>query len=186
MNIRLFDTILNINNKSTTDRNYQEIWSAYTKLKGWKFFYERMHSFSDAEFFLSKSISEDVIIFSGHGGKSPGFILSNGDSLMPEDLEKIDIKKTTENKFIVFAACGIGRNTKLLQQYKTALKAKRIFAYKHDVSDEYCFLFESILMEFISRNINFNEKNFDEYREATSFLKNINSKNVKTHPMVMV
>ncbi|MGO3890365.1 MAG: hypothetical protein ACTJHW_05255 [Paenalcaligenes sp.] len=186
MNIRLFDTILNINKKNTTDRNYQEIWNAYTKLKGWKFFYERMHSLSDANFFLSKTISEDVIIFSGHGGRSPSFILSNGESLMPEDLEMIDIKKTTENKFIIFAACGIGKDLKLLKKYKDALKAKRIFSYKHEISDEYCFLFESILMEFISRNLEFNEKHFDEYREATFFLKNINARNVKTHPMVMI
>lgn len=184
--IRLFDTILNVRHKNTVARNSSDVWKAYTQLTGWGFNYERMHTIADADFFLTKAISEDVLIFSGHGDNEDGFCLSNEKPLKPEDIAAFSKEVGTADKFIILSACRIGRNAALLNEYKEAFQAQRVFAYRHDVIDNYCFLLESILLEYLSRQGGFTEKQFADYQSATAFLKNFNQAGVKTHPMVMV
>lgn len=92
----------------------------------------------------------------------------------------------TADKLIILSACDIGRSTALLNEYKDAFQAQRVFAYRHDVLDNYCFLMEPILLEHWARQGGFTEKQFEAYQAATAFLKNFNQARVKVHPMVMV
>ena len=68
---------------------------------------------------------------------------------------------------------------------KKLLFAKRIFAYRHIMQDRFCFLNESILLTLIEQKDSFNQKDFEDFQEKTKFMKNINQKHVKLHPMKM-
>jgi hypothetical protein len=56
--------------------------------------------------------------------------------------------------------------------------------------DQYCFLYESILLSFIKHKLikkknSFTLNNFSEFQGHTEFMKNMNKENVKLQPMVM-
>lgn len=65
-----------------------------------------------------------------------------------------------------------------------------MFAYKHEVLDKYCFLYESILLSSIDylwneKNKSFNQSQFENFKKNTAFMKNMNMKGVKSHPLEM-
>ncbi|MBL0494100.1 hypothetical protein JD538_13855 [Aeromonas veronii] len=58
------------------------------------------------------------------------------------------------------------------------------------MSNRFCFLNESILLSSIEHKFNrgknsFTENDFGEFQVQTDFMKNMNEKHVKLHPMVM-
>lgn len=190
LSIRVFDTILDTSKiKDTVSRDSSSFWKPFCKSSGWAFSYERIHSISDLNFFLSRKIKEDILIFSGHGN-TDGFHLSNGEIFKPDEemLKPVPVKNA--EKTIIFSSCGIGQNEKLCEQYKSFFGAQAVFAYKHLMSDRFCFLNESILLTMLSHHFSkknvFSIKNFEDFQSKTLFMKNMNQEYVKSHPMVMV
>ncbi len=185
--VRVFDTVLdNKKIKDTVSRNSANFWGAFTKSAGWGFSYERVHSLHDMEHFLGRVIKEDVIIFSGHGSNS-GWHLTNGDVFHPGSLPATCVSPKNHGKIVIFSSCLIGRSLQLCSQYKTFFSAKALFSYRHLMCDSYCFLNESILLSVIDdARGRIVSAEFDEFQKNTLFMKNMNQKRVKLHPMVMV
>lgn len=186
--IRVFDTVLSGRNiKDTVTRNSADFWKPFCHSAGWHFSYERVHSLNDLEFFFSKKIKEDVIIFSGHGNED-GFHLSNGETFSGVEIQ--NFAKKNYGKVIIFSSCLIGKNENLCKQFKTYFNASAVFSYKHEMLDRFCFLYESILLTSIEHLFNkdklsFTLNDFIDYQTNTDFMKNMNQKHVKSHPMIM-
>ena len=143
--VRVFESIVDgKNNKDTVTRNSADFWRAFCHSAGWDFSYERVHSLTDFEFFLSRKIKEDVIIFSGHGyagtESENGFHLSNSEVYSGQ--AEIKIPKKNHGKIVIFSSCLMGKNEQLAQQIKLALGADYLFVYKHLMRDRFCFLNE--------------------------------------------
>lgn len=184
--VRVFDTVLNGKNiKDTVTRNSSDFWKVFCGAAGWDFSYERVHSISDLEFFLARVIKEDFIIFSGHGS-GRGWHLTNGDVFLPDSIDQRNIHKKNLGKSIIFSSCLIGKFGHLCVDYKNLFMAKNVFAYRHAMFDRYCFLNESILLTMMEQTNRFSEGDFQSFKEKTLFMKNLNHKHVKLHPMVMV
>lgn len=191
--IRVFDSILDgKKTKDTVSRNSADYWKAFCHSAGWDFSYERIHSLTDLEFFLSRKIKEDVIIFSGHGyaGKeySNGFHLSNHEVYCGQP--EIKVPNKNHSKTVIFSSCLMGKSELLAQRIKSALGAEYLFAYKHLMLDRFCFLNESILLTMMENILSkgkraFTNKDFIDFQVNTEFLKNMNGKHVKSHSMVM-
>ena len=184
ISIRVFDTILDGRHRSSTDRNYADVWRAFSQLSGWKCYHERLHTLSDVGFFLGRAIREEVVIFSGHGCMIDGLLLSNGEYMTPESVSEYAPKPKTKDKIVILSACDIGESDELCLAYKEAFQAKALFAYKHAMQDRYCFLYDSILLTSIEK-YGATKTMFESYQENTLFMKNLNQKGVKKHPMVM-
>lgn len=186
--VRVFDTVLNSKNiKDTVTRNSSSFWKEFCAVSGWSFSYERIHSFTDLKHFLSRTIKEDFIIFSGHGDES-GWHMTNGDVLSAASSTEIKLHKNNIGKNIIFSSCLMANNEELCKNLKNNLQAKRLFAYKHLMLDAFCFLNESILLnqiEQIEKRKCFTYNDFTAFQENTMFMKNLNIKHVKTHPMKM-
>lgn len=186
--VRVFDTVLNSRNiKDTVTRNSSSFWKEFCTVSGWSFSYERIHSLTDLKYFLSRTIKEDFIIFSGHGDES-GWHMTNGDVLSAESSAEIKLHKNNIDKNLIFSSCLIANNDELCRELKRNLQAKRLFAYRHNMLDAFCFLNESILLnqiEQIETSRGFTTKDFIEFQENTRFMKNLNQKHVKSHPMKM-
>lgn len=185
--IRVFDTILSKGKGGdTVVRNAADYWRPFCAASGWAFNHERIHSLADIEYFFCKqTIKEDVIIFSGHGSDEDGFYLSNNERL---DLNyRISVKEKNRKKIIIFSSCLIGNNRKLSIGLKGIFDAKILFSYRHVMYDTFCYLNESILLTMINDNANqnFTENNFRNFTKETGFMKNMNQKGVRTHPMKM-
>jgi len=186
--IRVFDTVLSSRNtKDTVSRNSADYWKVYCQASGWPFSHERLHSLADFEYFMSRKIKEDVIIFSGHGSDGEGFHFSNGDVFYGQDEIKIHAKN--HGKIVIFSSCLIGKNKALSEALKDSFNAEALFAYRHEMLDKFCFLNESILLTSIEHQLergkSFTENSFIDFVVNTEFLKNMNEKGVKSHPMEM-
>lgn len=190
--VRVFDTVLSSRNtKDTVSRNSADFWKVYCQASGWAYSHERLHSLADFEYFMSRKIKEDVIIFSGHGsdGKEAeeGFHFSNGDVFSGQ--EEIKIHAKNHGKIVIFSSCLIGKNKALSEALKGSFNAEALFAYKHLMQDKFCFLNESILLTSIEHQLergkSFTENTFIDFAVNTEFLKNMNEKGVKSHPMEM-
>ncbi|MCC5453153.1 hypothetical protein LMJ53_15640 [Rheinheimera sp. UJ51] len=191
ISVRVFDTILDERKlKDTVSRNSADFWKPFCKSAGWTFSHERIHSFADLKYLMSRKIKEDVIIFSGHGMED-GFYLSNGDMLNQEAIESIlgEIPSKNHGKIIIFSSCYMGKSAGLCQSLKDYFGARTLFAYQHLMADRFCFLFESILLSSIeqawSKKEAFSLKDFEDFKTNTSFMKNMNEEKVKKHPMLM-
>jgi len=188
--VRVFDTVLDSQNlRDTVSRNSADFWRPLCKSANWDFSHERLHSFQDVEFFLSRKIKENVIVFSGHGLRD-GFHLTNGDLLDGHDMKPVPAKN--HGKIVIFSSCLIGASEETALQLKDYLKADILFAYQYEMSDRYCFLYESILLSSIEHfkskkngEGSFTRKHFELFQEETMFMKNMNLKGVKKHPMLM-
>lgn len=182
--VRVFDTVLDsAKRKDTVSRNSSDFWLPMCKSAGWACSYERVHSLADLEFFFSKKIEENVIIFSGHG-ETDGFHLSNGDVFTPDALSVFPDKN--RGKIVIFSSCYIGKNEELSNDFKKYFGALRLFAYREIMFDRFCFLNESILLTMMEKSLSsFTEAAFIDFQVKTDFLKNLNKKSVKNHPMVM-
>ncbi|WP_337842056.1 hypothetical protein [Rheinheimera sp.] len=186
--IRVFDTVLDgLHIKDTVSRNSADFWKPFCKSAGWKFSHERVHSLNDLEYFFSKKIKEDIVIFSGHGNED-GFYLSNGECFTGNELK--DFPQKNHDKVIIFSSCLIGKNEELTRGFKSYFKSQVIFSYRHLMSDRFCFLNESILLTTIEHLFNkgklsFTQNDFINFQVKTEFMKNMNEKHVKLHPMVM-
>ncbi|SQH76200.1 conserved protein of unknown function [Shewanella benthica] len=186
--IRVFDTVLDGRNiKDTVSRNAADFWKPFCKSAGWKFSHERVHSLSDLEYFFSKKIKEDIIIFSGHGNEN-GFYLSNGECFSGEELTKFPNKN--HGKIVIFSSCLIGKNKELTEKLKLYFNSQILISYRHLMYDRFCFLNESILLTsmdhfFKKGKSSFTETDFENFQFETEFMKNMNEKYVKLHPMVM-
>tara|TARA_R110002124_G_scaffold287300_1_gene472419 strand:- start:3583 stop:4152 length:570 start_codon:yes stop_codon:yes gene_type:complete len=184
--VRVFDTVLNENHKDTVTRNAADFWKPFCQSAGWDFNYERVHSLQDLEYFLSRKIKEDTIIFSGHG-EYDGFHLTNkscfdGDNLKP-------LPEKNHGKLVIFSSCLIGKNEELAHSLKTYFKASALISYRELMMDQFCFLYESTLLSFIEHKLskkknNFTLNDFSEFQGYTEFMKNMNKENAKLHPMV--
>jgi hypothetical protein len=188
--IRVFDTVLNTRNrKDTVSRNSSSFWREFCLASGWSFGYERVHSLSDLNHFMARKIEEDVVIFSGHGNED-GWHMTNGDALTRESAQEIQISNKNHGKTIIFSACNMANNEELCSDLAKSFQAKRLFAYHHLMHDKYCFLCESILLTLIDEKENvkmgtFGDTDFRLFLGNTDFIKNLNQKYVKTHPMAM-
>lgn len=186
--VRIFDTVLDSrNNNDTVSRNAADFWKPFCKSAGWKFSYERVHSLSDLEYFFSKKIKEEVIIFSGHGNED-GFHLSNGECFNGQNLKAFPHKN--HDKVVIFSSCLIGKNKDLTQEFKSYFSAQTLFSYRHLMYDRFCFLNESILLTSMEHKFNngkqsFTHNDFIDFQLNTEFMKNMNEKHVKLHPMEM-
>jgi len=186
--IKVFDTVLDgPNTQDTVSRNSADFWKPFCKSAGWKFSYERIHSLRDLEYFFTKKIKEDIIIFSGHGNEN-GFYLSNGESFSGEELSKFPNKN--HGKIIIFSSCLIGKNERLLEKLKLYFNSKILISYRHLMYDRFCFLNESILFTYMEHSFekgksSFTHNDFINFQCDTDFMKNMNEKHVKLHPMVM-
>lgn len=191
--VRVFDTILDGRNlKDTVGRNSSDFWRPFCKSAGWDFSAERVHSLADLEYFFSRKIKENVIIFSGHGN-ADGFHLSNGDVFdggFSSQYENIKFSAKNHGKIVIFSSCYIGKNLDLSYHLKNYFSAEMLFSYRHLMHDRFCFLNESILLTMIehahSKKSRFTQDvDFRKFLEKTEFMKNMNEANVKTHPLVM-
>lgn len=186
--IRVFDTVLDGKHlKDTVSRNSADFWKPFCKSAGWVFSHERVHSLNDLEYFFSKKIKEEIIIFSGHGNED-GFYLSNGECFTGEEIKQFP--KKNHGKVVIFSSCLIGKNERLTQNLKAYFNSQVLFSYRHLMFDRFCFLNESILLTKIEHIFergknSFTEKDFMNFQHETDFLKNMNGKNVKLHPMIM-
>lgn len=184
--IRVFDTILDSKNiRDTVSRNSSDFWKPFCKSAGWTFSHERVHSIKDLEFFFSRKIKEEVIIFSGHGDEH-GFRLSNGEYFNGDEI--CELPEKNKGKVIIFSSCLMGKNAMISQKLKDFFSAQALFAYRHIMSDRFCFLNESILLTSIDHKLkkgNFTANDYLDFQVSTEFMKNMNSKSVKLHPMVM-
>lgn len=183
--IRVFDTILSKHrNGDSTIRNSADFWRPFCAASDWKFTSERVHSLADIEYFFSEPIKEDVIIFSGHGCKANGFILSNGEII--NGVSNFKVNSKNHEKIIIFSSCLIGGNKKLAEEIKKFFGAKYLFAYQQIVEDRFCFLNESILLTMMDRNtrLAFTENKFSSFQLQTHFMKNMNQSGVKNHPLL--
>lgn len=196
LSIKVFDTILSTEKSgNTTSRNSADFWQVFCSASRWEFNYERIHSLKDVEyFFCNTNIKEEVIIFSGHGYHKDdenlvgGFYLSNGDVINGK--HDFEISKKNYDKIVIFSSCLIGKNEKLSKKLKDFFNAQCLFSYRHEIQDRFCFLNESILLTLIDhvneeKGKTFTGNNFEMFQEQTSFMKNINKKNVRTHPLMM-
>ncbi|MCX7112179.1 MAG: hypothetical protein NTX45_19040 [Proteobacteria bacterium] len=187
--IRVLDTILSSDkNGDSVTRNSADFWRPFCSASGWKFNFERLHSLADVKYFFSIPIKENVIIFSGHGDETDGFYLSNGDKIDGNNNFKINQKN--HGKIIIFSSCLIGKREELANGIKRFFGAKHLFAYQHIMEDRFCFLNESILLTMIDRKFEngqqkFTDNNFIDFTLETDFMKNMNKKGVKNHPLVM-
>ncbi len=182
--VRVFDTILDgAKRKDTVSRNAADFWRPMCKSAGWAYSHERVHSLADLKYFFSKKIEENVIIFSGHG-EVDGFHLSNGEVFTPDALA--DFPDKNAGKIVIFSSCFIGKNAELTLAFKQYFAAFRLFAYTELMYDRFCFLNESILLTLMEKaGNNFTDSQFADFQSKTDFLKNLNKKHVKNHPMVM-
>lgn len=186
--IRVFDTVLDgKNTRDMVSRNSADFWRPFCKSAGWSFNYERIHSLDDLKYFFSKKIKEDIIIFSGHGNEN-GFYFSNGDCLDGKSNSFIPVKN--HGKVIIFSSCLIGKSECTSQSLKLFFSAEALFSYRNLMLDRFCFLNESILLTSIEHKFNrgkgsFTGNDFIEFQIQTDFMKNMNEKHVKLHPMVM-
>lgn len=182
--IRVFDTVLSHKrNGDSVTRNSADFWKPFCDASDWGFNYERVHSLDDLEFFLSRKIKEDVIIFSGHGNEE-GFSLSNRDWI--DESWGFSMPEKNRDKKIIFSSCLIGNNPDLCEELKTIFKASHLFAYKHKIQDRFCFTLESILLTLMDeKNGNFTPSRFGNFQGNTDFIKNMNKKHTKVHPLVM-
>ena len=185
--IRVFDSILDSDNANTVDRNAADFWKPFCKSAGWGFNYERVHSLADLEYFFSKSIKENVIIFSGHGNQN-GFYLSNGEIFDGTNFTK-GISVKNHGKIIIFSSCLMGKNIDLCHRLKNFFKADYLFTYQHLMCDRFCFLYESILLTTMEHKTqaknSFTDNDFFNFKMQTDFMKNMNQKGVKNHPFLM-
>lgn len=191
ISVRVFDTILDERKlKDTVSRNSADFWKPFCKSAGWMFSHERVHSLADLNYLMSRKIKEDVIIFSGHGLKD-GFYLSNGEKLNQDAIEKKleAIPSKNHEKIVIFSSCYMGKSPALCESLKDYFGARTLFAYQHLMADRYCFLFESILLSAIekawSKKETFTFKDFEDFQANTFFMKNMNERHVKKHPMLM-
>lgn len=187
--IRVFDTILSTKkNGDSVTRNSADFWRPFCAASGWKFNFERIHSLADIEYFFNLPIRENVIIFSGHGNHEDGFYLSNNEKI--DGNHNFSINPKNRGKIIIFSSCLIGKNADLSARIKDFFGAKALFAYQHIMYDRFCFLNESILLTMIGRKLEngrltFTQKNFEDFVEQTHFMKNMNKRGVKKHPLLM-
>lgn len=187
--IRVFDTILSKKrNGDSVTRNSADFWRPFCAASGWKFNFERIHSLADIEYFFSEEIPENIIIFSGHGHDEDGFYLSNNEKI--DGTQNFFIHPKNHGKIIIFSSCLIGKSENLSNSIKTQFKAKALFAYQHIMHDRFCFLNESILLTMIDHKfekgqLKFTKNNFGDFVEQTHFMKNMNQKGVKKHPLLM-
>lgn len=183
--VRVFDTILEEKGADRTTRNSADFWRPFCAASGWDFSYERVHSLNDVDFFFSRPIKENIIIFSGHGSDSAGFHLSN-DEVM-DGTNQFAVHKKNFGKTIILSSCSIGKDPVLAANIKTSLNADNLFAYQHDVEDRFCFLFESMLLTMVEhrlqRKTSFGSAQFEEFLNSTDFLKTINKPYAREHPM---
>ena len=183
--VRVFDTVLDGRNiKDTFSRNAADFWRQYCKASGWSFSFERIHSLTDLSYFMNRTIKEDVILFSGHGHDN-GWHMTNKEVLNEESIDQIVVNKNNTGKEIVFSSCLMGINGSLCNSIKTKFEAKRLFAYRHEMEDRFCYLNEAILLTLLEKKKNFTEKDFEKFKASTVFMKNLNKKGVKMHPMEM-
>jgi len=188
LSIRVFDTILHKQKGDSATRNSADFWRPFCAASCWKFNYERVHSLQDVGFFFSKHIKEDVIIFSGHGTDKGGFHLSNGE--MIDGTQDFTQVAKNAGKIVIFSSCLIGGDPKLAAALKNAFAAKNLFAYQHAMEDRFCFLNEAILLTMLGHHLEkggkkFTDNHFLDFTIETDFMKNMNQKGVKNHPMVM-
>jgi len=183
--VRVFDTVLNKRNlRDTVSRNASSYWKEFCLASCWSFSYERIHSISDLQFFLSKAIKEDVLIFSGHGNVD-GWHMTNGEVFTPSAIEQCKINKLNFGKTLIFSSCLLGNSEEICNSYKELFGARNIFAYRHEMEDRFCFLNESILLTLMQDKKRFSKKSFESFQKKTGFMKNLNQAYVRMHPMVM-
>lgn len=183
LSVRVFDTILDSNKrKDTVSRGGSLYWKEFCNASGWGFSHERVHSSVDFNFFLSKKIHEDVIIINSHGSDE-GIWVSNGDVIVPDDV--VELNEKNHGKIWIFSSCLIGSNPKLCDGFLSKFNAKKLFAYLHVMEDRFCYLNESILLTLMQEKSSFGKRDFESFQENTAFMKNLNAKGVKKHPMVM-
>jgi hypothetical protein len=186
LSVRVFDTILRERGADRTTRNSADFWRPFCAASNWEFNYERIHSLDDVNFFFSRPIREDIIIFSGHGSDSRGFHLSNGDII--DGTNQFTIHQKNFDKTIILSSCSIGADAQLSTNIKNSLRAQNLFAYQHEMEDRFCFLFESMLLTLIDhrfeRHASFGKVQFDEFKASTDFLKNINKPYAREHPLL--
>lgn len=187
--IRVFDTVLDGGNlKDTSSRHSAGFWREFCHASNWSFSYERIHSLKDLSFFLNRTIKENVIIFSGHG-YNDGWHMTNGDILNADSLANIRIHANNLGKDIIFSSCLMARNDDMCKSLKNIFCAKRLFAYNEEVQDRICFLNESILLMLIAKKLskqrNFAAGDFLDFKENTNFMKTLNKRNARVHPMEM-
>jgi hypothetical protein len=133
-----------------------------------------------AFFLSKRIIPQPFIVFSGHGSDSRGWELSNGEALAfartanggvcigacaaakgrckhgtdEEELcpsfRNLEIRKENEAKVLLFSSCLMGRNPRLCEGIKEALRATAVLAYSTPISDELCCLAEPQLLSLIA------------------------------------
>jgi len=185
LSIRVFDTVLDGKNiNDTVTRNSSDFWKVFCNASGWSFNYERVHSLADLEFFMSRVIKQDIIIFSGHGNED-GWHMTNREVFIPSTFNHKKIHEKNFGKIVIFSSCLIGKSEQLCKEYKSLFGARKLFAYRHVMHDRYCFLNESILLSMLEQVGSFSESDFIDFKEKTLFMKNLNKKHVRLHPMVM-
>ena len=82
----------------------------------------------------------------------------------------------------------MGKNDNLMWDIFDLFKPLAVIAYTDTIHDKYCFLYESILLSIIEFRYQKSsksdiEKIFEDFQDETMFMKNMNKKYSKSHPM---
>lgn len=145
MGVFLFDTQLD--KQWTSERRGSVFWKEYCRHAGWSFAFERVHSLADLRYLLGRAIQEHVIIFNGHGDRSNGWRLSNGDVL--DKTTELAINEKNRHKLLLFSSCDIGANASMCLHFKKVFHAHAVIGYSATISDDFCFLAEPALLQLI-------------------------------------
>jgi len=183
--IFVFDTALD--DTDTTFRQSAVFWKEFCDASGWSFQYERVHSISDLKYFLEERlIDQSVLLFNGHGSKDLGWKLSNGE-LLNDQIIDFKPNNFNRNKLVIFSACEIGNNARLMQGLKNLFCAEALFAYNCSVYENVCFLIESLLLTYINDDYKAGKlvEHYAAVCAGTDRLKTINRDNARIHPLVI-
>lgn len=178
----VFDTQLDKGWRSR--RRSHVFWEEYCHHADWTFAYERVHSKPDIEYMLGKRIiKERVLLFSGHGSRGGGWVLSDGTCFDRKTTLKVHEKN--RHKVVVFSSCEIGANASLMRHYKDVLGAAAVISYTDDINDSIAFLAEPALLQLLDAGQD-PDSAVEKVREAFDNWKGINKKHAKQFPMVCV
>lgn len=164
----VFDTKLDKSLKS--QRQSGVFWEQYCNAPPgrWSYANERVHSLVDLRYFLSRSISQPVLIFNGHGDlNGRGWVLSNGEFFNPHPRKdgswcmkggehdcasspQLDLHRNNHKKTIILSSCLLGGQSDLCSRMLEALDARAVIGYKAEVYDRTCYLVEPLLVHFLA------------------------------------
>jgi hypothetical protein len=164
-----------------SDRQAADFWYRYCQSAGWAYGCERVHSLADLRFFLGRRrIREEVILFSGHGHRRRGLLLSNGERLAADT--PLTLHPSNVQKVFILSSCEIGANRRLCQALVHKLRARALIVYTRPIRDDICFIVEPYLLQLIAARVPV-QRATAAMRQLAGALKTLNRRRAKKFPL---